>query len=490
MASVPASSTNNTTNQHPYHPHHQDRNNNNSGGDGGGGTGATSASSCLVDPLPSFLSSLPLPNSLESSKYPSMVSVAGGAHNRSTEEATMASGNSDIFSAAAAVAAAASGTHSHQYHGQHMSHSGMHSQPQTSAHHPSYDTSSLAFTQSNPGTTAGLSSQDAAAAAAAAAAVLANNTGSTTSPLDLNAYSISAFSRPLSQSSSTAAVLLGNENTGSTTPGRESLSSYSFGGSSLSGALQPTTGILSPQQQHQQHQQHRSYSDYSAYYRSPSTALGVTSSSAPGTGSSTSSALAAGSGVGANGGQFSSSVGMGQTPYYQQTTYQQYMRSGSTHPYYYSQIPSRYVPYGACPPIRHFVSPARPFKCPTCEQSFSRNHDLKRHVKIHSGIKPHRCPKCGKSFGRSDALKRHSMVKRCRSSTTIAASSTTAAPVSQSTGMHGQSSQHTVMTSVPSSSRLASSATGSMFGQSAAPGMSNNTSSIVSSMLSSRTNAI
>ncbi|KAI9477177.1 hypothetical protein BX667DRAFT_461445, partial [Coemansia mojavensis] len=58
------------------------------------------------------------------------------------------------------------------------------------------------------------------------------------------------------------------------------------------------------------------------------------------------------------------------------------------------------------------------FKCETCEQSFSRNHDLKRHVKIHSGIKPHKCPKCGKSFGRSDALKRHSMVKRCRSATT------------------------------------------------------------------------
>ncbi|KAI8323681.1 hypothetical protein GQ54DRAFT_237357, partial [Martensiomyces pterosporus] len=55
-------------------------------------------------------------------------------------------------------------------------------------------------------------------------------------------------------------------------------------------------------------------------------------------------------------------------------------------------------------------------KCPTCDQSFSRNHDLKRHVKIHSGHKPHRCPKCGKCFGRSDALKRHSMVKRCRSS--------------------------------------------------------------------------
>ncbi|PVU96189.1 hypothetical protein BB561_001352 [Smittium simulii] len=56
----------------------------------------------------------------------------------------------------------------------------------------------------------------------------------------------------------------------------------------------------------------------------------------------------------------------------------------------------------------------RPFKCKICNQSFSRNHDLKRHVKIHTGVKPYKCKKCNKRFGRSDALKRHSMVKRCR----------------------------------------------------------------------------
>ncbi|OLY84334.1 Zinc finger and BTB domain-containing protein 7C [Smittium mucronatum] len=58
----------------------------------------------------------------------------------------------------------------------------------------------------------------------------------------------------------------------------------------------------------------------------------------------------------------------------------------------------------------------RPYKCSTCSQSFSRNHDLKRHVKIHTGVKPYKCKKCGKKFGRSDALKRHSLVKKCRMS--------------------------------------------------------------------------
>ncbi|OMJ29700.1 Zinc finger and BTB domain-containing protein 7C [Smittium culicis] len=56
----------------------------------------------------------------------------------------------------------------------------------------------------------------------------------------------------------------------------------------------------------------------------------------------------------------------------------------------------------------------RPYKCNACNQSFSRNHDLKRHIKIHTGVKPYKCKKCGKKFGRSDALKRHSLVKKCR----------------------------------------------------------------------------
>jgi len=47
----------------------------------------------------------------------------------------------------------------------------------------------------------------------------------------------------------------------------------------------------------------------------------------------------------------------------------------------------------------------RPFKCDQCPQSFNRNHDLKRHKKIHLAVKPFPCHHCDKSFSRKDALK-------------------------------------------------------------------------------------
>lgn len=47
----------------------------------------------------------------------------------------------------------------------------------------------------------------------------------------------------------------------------------------------------------------------------------------------------------------------------------------------------------------------RPFKCDQCTQSFNRNHDLKRHKRIHLAIKPFPCGFCDKSFSRKDALK-------------------------------------------------------------------------------------
>jgi len=47
----------------------------------------------------------------------------------------------------------------------------------------------------------------------------------------------------------------------------------------------------------------------------------------------------------------------------------------------------------------------RPFKCDQCIQSFNRNHDLKRHKRIHLAVKPFPCGHCDKSFSRKDALK-------------------------------------------------------------------------------------
>ncbi|KAK7204473.1 hypothetical protein BZA70DRAFT_249377, partial [Myxozyma melibiosi] len=53
------------------------------------------------------------------------------------------------------------------------------------------------------------------------------------------------------------------------------------------------------------------------------------------------------------------------------------------------------------------------FKCDQCLQSFNRNHDLKRHKRIHLDVKPFPCANCDKTFSRKDALKRHTLVKGC-----------------------------------------------------------------------------
>ncbi|KAH7010415.1 hypothetical protein EDB80DRAFT_892378 [Ilyonectria destructans] len=65
----------------------------------------------------------------------------------------------------------------------------------------------------------------------------------------------------------------------------------------------------------------------------------------------------------------------------------------------------------------------RPFKCDQCVQSFSRNHDLKRHKRIHLVAKAFSCTICSKSFSRKDALKRHQLVKGCRSTSVQASHS-------------------------------------------------------------------
>ncbi|KAK5662906.1 hypothetical protein OQA88_6317 [Cercophora sp. LCS_1] len=67
-----------------------------------------------------------------------------------------------------------------------------------------------------------------------------------------------------------------------------------------------------------------------------------------------------------------------------------------------------YMSHGAPP-----QQAERPFKCDQCPQSFNRNHDLKRHKRIHLAVKPFPCGSCDKSFSRKDALKRHRLVKGC-----------------------------------------------------------------------------
>ena len=48
----------------------------------------------------------------------------------------------------------------------------------------------------------------------------------------------------------------------------------------------------------------------------------------------------------------------------------------------------------------------RPFRCTACPASFARNHDLKRHTKLHER-KAWQCAGCDKMFSRRDAIKRH-----------------------------------------------------------------------------------
>ena len=49
----------------------------------------------------------------------------------------------------------------------------------------------------------------------------------------------------------------------------------------------------------------------------------------------------------------------------------------------------------------------RPFTCSECGDRFKRKWDLKRHIAKHTGVKPFLCHICGKSFGRNWDLKRH-----------------------------------------------------------------------------------
>src|SRR6185369_16879217 len=52
-------------------------------------------------------------------------------------------------------------------------------------------------------------------------------------------------------------------------------------------------------------------------------------------------------------------------------------------------------------------SQEKPFQCSVCQHFFRRHHDLKRHLKLHTGEKPYQCQHCKRRFARMDALNRH-----------------------------------------------------------------------------------
>jgi uncharacterized Zn-finger protein len=65
----------------------------------------------------------------------------------------------------------------------------------------------------------------------------------------------------------------------------------------------------------------------------------------------------------------------------------------------------QYPPYQMGGPGKHQQQNDRPFKCDQCPQSYNRNHDLKRHKRIHLAVKPFPCGHCERSFTRKGALK-------------------------------------------------------------------------------------
>lgn len=90
------------------------------------------------------------------------------------------------------------------------------------------------------------------------------------------------------------------------------------------------------------------------------------------------------------------------------------MQPGLLPGFHSGQVANSQHLYGGHPP-HGIPAPAadRPFTCDQCPQSFNRNHDLKRHKRIHLAIKPFPCTHCDKSFSRKDALKVCPMAPLC-----------------------------------------------------------------------------
>lgn len=80
----------------------------------------------------------------------------------------------------------------------------------------------------------------------------------------------------------------------------------------------------------------------------------------------------------------------------------------------------------------------KPFHCELCPASFSRKHDLKRHTRIHLGIRPFKCDACGKVFSRHDALNRHIIKWGCdKKLEAMAVAAAAAAQAHHAAGMYG-----------------------------------------------------
>ena len=54
--------------------------------------------------------------------------------------------------------------------------------------------------------------------------------------------------------------------------------------------------------------------------------------------------------------------------------------------------------------------PGRPHACPYCSKAFADSSKLKRHVKIHLGVRDFKCETCGKGFIEACSLRRHESV--------------------------------------------------------------------------------